>query len=56
MSSDSRTVTDPVDASEVMASVDDAGPEQRLVIADISVDEEWLSMSTVHTVPVTAWR
>ena len=41
---------------EVMASVDDAGPNQQLVIADISADEEWVSMSTTYTAPLSAWR
>jgi hypothetical protein len=44
------------DAGEVMASVDDAGAEERLVIADISADEEWVTMSTVHTTSLAAWR
>lgn len=43
-------------AGEVMASVDDAGTEQRLVIADISTDGEWVSMATTHTAPLPAWR
>lgn len=30
--------------SEVMTSIDDADGEERVVIADISVDEAWLSM------------
>ncbi|MDL5362949.1 hypothetical protein [Halalkalicoccus sp. NIPERK01] len=30
--------------SEVMTSIDDADDEERVVIADISVDEAWLSM------------
>lgn len=42
--------------SEVMASVDGDGSEERLVIADISADGEWLSMATAHTVPLAAIR
>jgi hypothetical protein len=44
------------DGGEVMASVDDAGTEQRLVIADISAEGEWVSMSTIDTVPLSQWR
>lgn len=51
-----RATAPGCDAGEVMASVDDAGTEQRLVIADISADGEWLSMSTVHTAPLASWR
>ena len=44
------------EGGEVMASVDDAGPEQRLVIADISADDEWVAMATAHAASLSAWR
>ncbi|NIB98100.1 hypothetical protein [Halobacterium sp. R2-5] len=48
----------PVTASDtdVMASLDDEGPESRLVIADISCDEAWMSMTADHATPLSAWR
>lgn len=42
--------------AEVMASVDGSGTDEQLVIADISADDEWVSMSTSHTAPLVAWR
>ena len=37
----SESIADPV---EVMASIDAAGPRERLVIADITADDAWISM------------
>lgn len=42
--------------AEVMASVDQSGHDEQLVIADISADGEWVSMPTTHTAPLSAWR
>jgi hypothetical protein len=39
-----------------MASLDDDGPESRLVIADISRDEAWMSVTEDHATALSAWR
>lgn len=51
----------PADASpaqqpEVMAAVDDAGHESRLVLADVSRDESWLSVRELSAVTLDEWR
>ncbi len=48
----------PANASgtDVMASLDDEGPESRLVIADISCDEAWMSVTADHATALSAWR
>jgi hypothetical protein len=42
--------------TDVMASLDDDGPESRFVIADISRDEAWVSMTADAATPLSAWR
>lgn len=42
--------------TDVMASLDGDGPESRLVIADISRDEAWVSMTANDATPLSAWR
>lgn len=45
------------DGDDVMASVDEEGyGEARLVIADITQDEAWVSMSTDAATPLAAMR
>lgn len=45
------------DGDDVMASVDEEGyGEARLVIADITRDEAWVSMSTDAATPLAAMR
>lgn len=41
---------------DVMAAIDDAGAGSRLVIADLSQDESWVSASTAGTVSVADAR
>jgi len=41
---------------EVMASVDVTGGVERLVIADISADESWLSIPEDAAASVLKWR
>jgi hypothetical protein len=45
-----------VSDSEVMASVDESGSGERLVIADLCQDGAYLTMSTESTVTVDEWR
>jgi hypothetical protein len=42
--------------SDVMASLDDEGRESRLVIADISRDDAWVSVTEADATPLSAWR
>lgn len=42
--------------TDVMASLDDDGPESRLVIADISTDDAWMSVTEADATPLSAWR
>ena len=45
MTSDTATAPEPVaDPVEVMASIDTAGTRERLVIADVTADDAWISM------------
>ncbi|SIR54213.1 hypothetical protein SAMN05421858_2728 [Haladaptatus litoreus] len=44
------------DDSEVMASVDDDGNTKRLVIADISCEDAWISMRVEGTTSLPDWR
>lgn len=46
----------PVDSDSVMASLDDAGPEQRLVIADVDREGAWLSVVADAAATLPAWR
>lgn len=43
-------------AADVMASIDDGGPEERLVIADVSRDEAWVTVPSADAAPLSAWR
>ncbi|WP_423743654.1 hypothetical protein V5735_11525 (plasmid) [Haladaptatus sp. SPP-AMP-3] len=42
--------------SEVMASVDDDGEAERLVIADVSRDDAWICMRVSDTAALPNWR
>ncbi|MFH5800150.1 hypothetical protein [Haladaptatus sp. DYF46] len=42
--------------SEVMASVDDDGQTERLVIADVSRDDAWICMRVTDTAALSNWR
>lgn len=44
MAPDQTTAPTPVHGGEVMAAIDDAGPTERLVLADVSRDDAWLSV------------
>lgn len=55
MASDTQAV--PATAEhEVMAAVDDDGPEERLIIADVSSEGAWLSMPTSGPTSLRAWE
>jgi hypothetical protein len=50
--------TAPVPATdgEVMAAIDDSAGEERLVIADVSRDDAWVSTLAGRSAPLAEWR
>ncbi|WP_232703258.1 DUF7556 family protein [Halobacterium wangiae] len=56
MPTDAAQSTSDAPGTDVMASLDDEGPHSRLVIADISQDEAWVSMTAAAATPLAAWR
>ena len=56
MTTDAAQPTSDAYGTDVMASLDDDGPNSRLVIADISQDEAWVSMTADAATPLSAWR
>jgi hypothetical protein len=44
------------DSAEVMASVDDDGRTERLVIADISREDAWISMRMTDVASLSDWQ
>jgi hypothetical protein len=55
MSTDAAQPT-PKAGTDVMASLDGDGPESRLVIADITRDEAWVSVTEADATALSAWR
>lgn len=56
MGSDPVTSSDSAtEGAEVMASID-AGEEPRLVIADITAEEAWMSIPAKTSASLTNWR
>lgn len=56
MATDATSAVDAGPTPEVMASVETADGEPRLVIADISRDDAWVSAPTAATHGLEAWR
>jgi len=56
MATDATSAADAGPTPEVMASVEAAGAEPRLVIADISRDDAWVSAPTEAARGLEAWR
>ncbi|WP_232686748.1 DUF7556 family protein [Halobacterium zhouii] len=57
MATDAACPPTPRDSgTDVMASLDGDGSDSRLVIADISRDEAWVSMTANDATPLPAWR
>ncbi|MEE6210656.1 hypothetical protein U3A55_10870 [Salarchaeum sp. III] len=46
----------PASGADVMASIDDEGPEERLVIADVSRDDAWVTIDARDAAPLAEWR
>lgn len=42
--------------SEVMASIDDAHDELRVIIADVTTDDAWLAMPICDAASLSDWR
>ncbi|MFC4552157.1 MULTISPECIES: DUF7556 family protein [Halorussus] len=54
---DTATALDAVLADgNVMASVDDDGRTERLIIADTTADDAWLSVPTAGSTSLAEWR
>lgn len=56
MTTDAAQPTSTATGTDVMASLDDEGPESRLVIADITCDEAWMSVTAADATALSAWR
>ncbi len=56
MATDATSAANDAPSPEVMASVEEAGAQSRLVIADISRDDAWVSADTTATRGLEAWR
>ncbi len=41
---------------EVMASIDDAHDEERVVIADVTTDDAWIAMPLRNAASLPDWR
>lgn len=57
MTPDTTVASESVaDSTEVMASVDNDGTSRRLVIADVTRDDAWISMPASESVRIPAWE
>ena len=56
MVANTATQSDSVAQREVMASLDDDGRTERLVIADVTDDEAWLSVPVSGSVALREWQ
>jgi hypothetical protein len=56
MTTDAAQPATSAPGTDVMASLDDEGTESRLVIADISRDEAWMSVAADEATALSAWR
>lgn len=57
MTTDAARSQTPRDSgTDVMASLDGDGPDSKFVIADISRDEAWVSVTATDATTLTAWR
>ncbi|MEM4782368.1 MAG: hypothetical protein QXG03_12525 [Halalkalicoccus sp.] len=44
------------DGHEVMVSIDDAQDGERVVIADVTTDDAWLTMPLAEAASLSEWR
>ena len=56
MAPNTATPSNPVAKREVMASLDDDGRTERLIIADTTADDAWLSVPVSGSVALQDWQ
>jgi len=56
MAPNTATASDALAEREVMASVDDDGRTERLIIADTTADDAWLSVPVSGSVSLREWQ
>jgi hypothetical protein len=56
MAPNTATPSDSVAQREVMASVDDDGCTERLIIADTTADKAWVSVPVSGSVSLQDWQ
>ena len=56
MAPNTATPSNSVAQREVMASLDDDGRTERLIIADTTADDAWLSVSVSGSVALQNWQ
>ncbi|MFC4450553.1 DUF7556 family protein [Halorussus aquaticus] len=56
MAPNTATPAQSVAQSEVMASLDDDGRTERLIIADTTADDAWLSVPVSGSVTLQDWQ
>ena len=56
MAPNTATTSDAVAEREVMASLDDDGRTERLIIADTTSDGAWLSVPVSGSAPLQEWQ
>ncbi|GGN89759.1 MULTISPECIES: DUF7556 family protein [Haloarcula] len=57
MSAETESVESrPVDTPQVVAAVDETDGQRRLVVADVTTDEAWLSVPTSAAASLSEWR
>lgn len=56
MAPNPATTSESVAQDEVMASLDDDGRTKRLIIADTTADDAWLSVPVSGSVSLEDWR
>lgn len=56
MAPNTATASEAVTGREVMASVDDDGCTKRLIIADTTADDAWLSVPVSGSASLQEWQ
>ncbi|WP_254538407.1 DUF7556 family protein [Halomarina litorea] len=52
----SRSALHSTTDGEVMAALDNAGPTTQFIIADVTRDDAWLSITASETLDLDEWR
>jgi hypothetical protein len=56
MAANTPVAMSPARTDDVMASVDNVGTTKKLIIADISCDDSWISLPVTEAVSLPNWR